>query len=263
MRNRLEPIWSERWFPAFKASMTKEEVGRVLQNIARLLELKGENPFKIRAYVNAARALEGMGEDLGKLIVEDRLREVEGIGKAIAEKITTLSQTGKLDYYDNLRDAFPPDIFVLFELQGLGARKIKALYESLGISSITKLERACKEGRIALLPGFGPKSAENILAAIDKYRRSVGRFRLGDVMALAERLIEDLRGHPSVILCEIAGSYRRKKEIIRDLDFIISTRSPVEVFEDFVNHSQVESVIAAGTRDERVACFGINAICAR
>ena len=226
--------------------MTKDEVGRVLQNIARLLELKGENPFKIRAYVNAARALEGMGEDLGKLIVEDRLREVEGIGKAIAEKITTLSQTGKLDYYDNLRDAFPPDIFVLFELQGLGARKIKALYESLGISSITKLERACKEGRIALLPGFGPKSAENILAAIDKYRRSVGRFRLGDVMALAERLIEDLRGHPSVILCEIAGSYRRKKEIIRDLDFIISTRSPVEVFEDFVNHSQVESVIARG-----------------
>ena len=114
---------------ALQASMTKEEVGRVLQNIARLLELKGENPFKIRAYVNAARALEGMGEDLSKLIVEDRLREVEGIGKAIAEKITTLSQTGKLDYYDNLRDAFPPDIFVLFELQGLGARKIKALYE--------------------------------------------------------------------------------------------------------------------------------------
>src|SRR4029077_605831 len=231
---------------ALQASMTKEEVGRVLQNIARLLELKGENPFKIRAYVNAARALEGMGEDLSKLIVEGRLREVEGIGKAIAEKITTLSQTGKLDYYDNLRDAFPPDIFVLFELQGLGARKIKALYESLGISSITKLERASKEGRIALLPGFGPKSAENILAAIDKYRRSVGRFRLGDVMALAERLLEDLRGHPSVILCEIAGSYRRKKEIIRDLDFIISTRSPVEVFEDFVNHSQVESVIARG-----------------
>ena len=231
---------------ALQASMTKEEVGRVLQNIARLLELKGENPFKIRAYVNAARALEGMGEDLSKLIVEDRLREVEGIGKAIAEKITTLSQTGKLDYYDNLRDAFPPDIFVLFELQGLGARKIKALYESLGISSITKLERACKEGRIALLPGFGPKSAENILAAIDKYRRSVGRFRLGDVMALAERLLEDLRGHPSVILCEIAGSYRRKKEIIRDLDFIISTRSPVEVFEDFVNHSQTESVIVRG-----------------
>ena len=231
---------------ALKASMTKDEVGRVLQNIARLLELKGENPFKIRAYVNAARALEGIGEDLSKLIAEDRLREVEGIGKAIAEKITTLAQTGKLDYYDNLRDAFPPEIFVLFELQGLGARKIKALYETLGISSITKLERACQEGRIALLPGFGPKSAENILAAIEKYRRSVGQFRLGDVMALAERLLEDLRGHPSVILCEIAGSYRRKKEIIRDLDFIISTRSPAEVFEDFVNHPQVESVIARG-----------------
>ena len=90
------------------------------------------------------------------------------------------------------------------------------------------------------------------------------RFRLGDVMALAERLIEDLRGHPSVILCEIAGSYRRKKEIIRDLDFIISTRSPVEVFEDFVNHSQVESVIARGDTKTSVSLVsGINAICAR
>jgi DNA polymerase (family X) len=226
--------------------MTKDEVGRVLQNIARLLELKGENPFKIRAYVNAARALEGLGEDLGKLIAEDRIREIEGIGKAIAEKITTLAQTGKLDYYDNLRETFPPDIFVLFELQGVGAKKIKALYEALGISSITKLERACQDGKIALLPGFGPKSAENILSAIEKYRRSVGQFRLGDVMALAELLLEDLRGHPSVILCEIAGSYRRRKEIIRDLDFIISTRQPTLVFGDFVNHPQVESVIARG-----------------
>jgi DNA polymerase (family X) len=237
-----EPIWND--YP--QASMTKDEVGGVLENIARLLELKGENPFKIRAYVNAARALESIGDDLTKLIAENRLREVEGIGKAIAEKITALVQTGRLEYYENLRNTFPPEIFVLFELQGLGARKIKALYDSLGISSITKLERACKEGKIALLPGFGPKSAENILSAIEKHRRSVGQFRLGDIMALAERLLEDLRGHPSVILAEIAGSYRRKKEIIHDVDFIVSTRKAAEVFEDFATHPQVESVIARG-----------------
>ncbi len=126
--------------------MTKDEIAGILENIARLLELKGENPFKIRAYVNAARALETLGDDLPKMIAEDRLRKVEGIGKAIAEKITTLVQTGRLEYYENLREAFPPEISVLFELQGLGAKKIKALYETLGISSITKLERACKEG---------------------------------------------------------------------------------------------------------------------
>jgi DNA polymerase (family X) len=226
--------------------MTKDEIAGILENIARLLELKGENPFKIRAYANAARALDTLGDDLPKMIAEDRLREVEGIGKAIAEKITILAQTGQLEYYDTLRDAFPPEISVLFELQGLGAKKIKALYDALGISSITKLERACHDGQIARLPGFGPKSAENMLRAINQHRRSVGQFRLGDVMALAEDLLDDLRGHPSVILAQIAGSYRRRKEIVRDLDFILSTRVAAEVFGDFVNHPQVASVVARG-----------------
>jgi len=226
--------------------MTKDEITEILETIARLLELKGENPFKIRAYANAARALETLGEDLPKMIAENRLQEVEGIGKAIAEKITTLVQTGRLEYYENLRDAFPPEISVLFELPGLGAKKIKALYETLGISSITKLERACREGKISPLPGFGTKTSENILRAIEQHRKSLGQFRLGDVMALAEGLLEDLRGHPSVILAQIAGSYRRKREIVRDLDFIVSTRRATEVFEDFVNHPLVESVVARG-----------------
>jgi DNA polymerase (family 10) len=227
-------------------AMTKDAIAGVLENIARLLELKGENPFKIRAYANAARALEALGDDLPRMITEDRLRDVEGIGKAIAEKISTLSQTGRLEYYEQLRDAFPPEIFVLFQLQGLGAKKIKALYETLGISSITKLERACQDGRIAQLPGFGRKSAANILKAIEQHRKSADQFRLGDVMALAEALLDDLRSHPAVTLAQIAGSYRRRKELVRDLDFIVSTRAPGEVFEDFINHPQVESVIARG-----------------
>ena len=99
--------------------MSKDEIAEILEQIARLLELKGENPFKIRAYANAARALETLSGDLPKMIEEDRLRDVEGIGKAIAEKITTLIQTGRLEYYEKLRDEFPPEIFVLFELQGL------------------------------------------------------------------------------------------------------------------------------------------------
>ncbi|MGB7836915.1 MAG: hypothetical protein WBL40_02265, partial [Terrimicrobiaceae bacterium] len=101
--------------------MNKDKVAQILEQISRLLELKGENPFKIRAYVNAARALDTLGGDLEKMIEEDRLREVEGIGKAIAEKVTTLIRTGRLEYYEQLRDEFPPEIFVLFELQGLGA----------------------------------------------------------------------------------------------------------------------------------------------
>ena len=226
--------------------MSKEELAEIFEQIARLLELKGENPFKIRAYENAARALETLSGDLAKMIEEDRLREVEGIGKAIAEKITALVQTGRLEYYEKLRDEFPPEIFVLFELQGLGAKKIKMLYETLGVSSITKLERACKEGRVAPLAGFGTKTSENILKAIEQRNKNLGQFRFGDVMALVEQLLDDLRNHPLVILAQVAGSYRRKKEIVRDLDFIVSTRNAAEVFQDFVHHPQVESVIARG-----------------
>ena len=226
--------------------MNKEEIAAIFERIARLLELKGENPFKIRAYVNAARALETLSEDLEEMVDEDRLLEVEGIGKAIAEKIATLVRTERLEYFEKLSDEFPPEIFVLFELQGLGSKKIKALYETLGISSITKLERACKDGRVAALAGFGAKTSGNILKAIEQRKKSLGQFRLGDVMALADGILEDLRSHPQVTLAQIAGSYRRKKEIVRDLDFIVSTRKPAEVFEDFVRHPQVESVIARG-----------------
>jgi DNA polymerase (family 10) len=226
--------------------MTTDDIADIFERIARLLELKGENPFKIRAYTNAARALETLSEDLGKLVEEERLEEVDGIGKAIAEKITTLVRTGKLEYYDKLREEFPQEIFLLFELQGLGAKKIKVLYDQLGVSSLTKLERALDSGKIAELPGFGEKTAANIRKALEQHKKSAGQFRIGDVMALAEDLLDDLRSHPRVTYAQIAGSYRRKKEIVRDLDFIVSTRKPAEVSEDFANHPLVDSVLVKG-----------------
>ncbi len=137
--------------------MTKEEIAGVLENFGRLLELKGENPFKIRAYANAIRALETLPEPLEKLVAEKRLTEVEGIGEAIAEKITVLFETGRLPQYDELRESFPADILTLFELQGLGAKKIKAIHDALKISSLTALSRACKDGRIAELPALAKK----------------------------------------------------------------------------------------------------------
>ena len=238
--------------------MSADEVGEILEQIALLLELKGENPFKIRAYTNAARALETLTEDMAKLVEEKRLEEIDGIGKAIAEKITTLVTTGRLQYYDTLREEFPPDIFTLFELQGLGAKKIKLLYEKLGIHSLTKLERACRDGSVAALAGFGEKTADNILKALEQHKKSAGQFRLGSITTLAEELLDDLRSHPRVTLVQIAGSYRRKKEIVRDLDFIVSTRKPAEVSADFVNHRLVESVLAHGeTKSSVVLSNGI------
>lgn len=226
--------------------MTKDEILDILETIARLLELKGENPFKVRAYVNGARALETLSEDLAVLVAENRLQEIDGIGKAIAEKISTLVTTGRLDYYETLKAEFPADILSLFELQGLGAKKIKVLYERLGIHSIAQLESACRDGRVAGLAGFGAKTAENILKAITQREAHSGQFCYGDIVLLAEQLLESLQNHPRVALVQIAGSYRRKKEIVRDLDFIVSTRHPAEVSAHFVSHPLVESVLAHG-----------------
>ncbi|MFZ4588066.1 MAG: DNA polymerase/3'-5' exonuclease PolX [Terrimicrobiaceae bacterium] len=232
--------------------MNKDEIAVVFENIARLLELKGENPFKIRAYTHAARALETLAEPLEKLVAEERLTEVEGIGKATGEKIAQLAATGRLEYYDNLREDFPPDILTLFEVQGLGGKKIKALWDSLKVHSITSLERACKKGDVAALPGFGEKTASNILKAIEHMRSHAGEFRYGDVAALAEHLLDDLRGHPAVNLAQIAGSYRRKKEIVRDLDFLVSTKDAAAVMEFFTAHPLVETVLASGATKSSV-----------
>lgn len=226
--------------------MNTDAIIAVLENIARLLELKGENPFKVRAYTNAARALETLAEPLETLVADGRLDALDGIGKATSEKIAALVADGRLDYYDQLREEFPPDILTLFELQGLGAKKIKVLWDALRIHSITKLERACRSGEVAKLPGFGEKTAANILQAIAHLQKHSGSFRIGDVAGLAESLLGDLATHPHVTRAKIAGSYRRKKEIVRDLDFIVASRHPADISEFFATHPLVESVLARG-----------------
>ena len=233
-------------------SMNKDEIAQIFENIARLLELKGENPFKIRAYNHAVKALETLSEPIETLVAEDRMIAVDGIGKAIAEKITELVQTNRLDYYDKLRDEFPPDILTLFDVQGLGGKKIKALWDALRIDSITKLERACKNGKVAELPGFGEKTAANIIKAIEHMRKHAGEFRFGDISALAEGLLNDLRSHPDVNLAQIAGSYRRRKEIVRDLDFIVSSKQAEAVMSFFTSHPLVESILAHGATKSSV-----------
>jgi DNA polymerase (family 10) len=232
--------------------MNKDEIADVFENIARLLELKGENPFKVRAYTHAARALETLSEPLQTLIAEERLTAIDGIGKATGEKIAELSTHGRLDYYDNLREEFPPDILTLFEIQGLGAKKIKVLWDTLKVHSVTNLERACKDGSVAALPGFGEKTAANILKGIEHMRSHAGEFRFGDVAHIAEGLLDDLRGHPDINLAQIAGSFRRKKEIVRDLDFIVSTKQPEAVMAFFTAHPLVENVLAHGATKSSV-----------
>src|SRR5213592_5252234 len=148
--------------------MTKSQIAEVLQEIATLLELKDENPFKIRAYANAARSLETFGGNLADLQDEQALAKIPGIGKAIAAKIKELAATGSLKYLEELRAEFPAAILELFSIPGLGAKKIKALYDKLQISSIEQLLKACETGRVAKLPGFGETTQEKLCKAIEE-----------------------------------------------------------------------------------------------
>jgi len=226
--------------------MKKEQIVEVLEKIATLLELQEENPFKIRAYTNAARSIETWGGNLREMAEQDRLQEIPGVGKAIAGKISELALTGSSQFYDELRAQFPPKILELFSIPGLGAKKIKALYEKLQINSIADLAQACAAGRVAKLPGFGETTQKKLAETIASRTRQTGSFSLGAVAPDAERLLADLRAHPGSALASTAGGYRCRKEIVRDLDFLVATKAQEAIMEFFVNHALVESVIARG-----------------
>jgi DNA polymerase (family X) len=226
--------------------MTKEEIAGVLEQIATLLELKGENPFKIRAYTNAARAIETFGANVTNFQDEEAVAKIPGIGKSIALKIKELAGTGALKYFQELSAEFPTGILELFSLPGLGAKKIKALHDKLGISSIEQLRNACEQGRVAELPGFGETTQQKICDAIARRASHAGSFQFGQVAAEAEALRSDLAAHEAALQVEIAGSYRRRKEIVHDLDLLVATKEPEAITKFFVSHPLVESVIGQG-----------------
>lgn len=226
--------------------ISKEQIADLFESIAQMLELKGEVVFKVRAYTNAARALETWPGDLTKAVADSTLGEIPGVGKAIADKIAELVTTGELAYFNRLKAEFPPGIFEMFDLQGMGPKKIKAVWEKLDVTTVDALEAACKDGRVAELAGFGEKTAKKIIEAIEVRKKFAGRFKLGDIAQDAESLLDDLRSHPDVTRVNVCGSYRRRKEIVGDLDFLVSTREPAAVSDFFVHHEMVESLIVHG-----------------
>ena len=236
--------------------MDKDEVAAVLAEIGTLLELKGENPFKTRAYHNAARVLEGLTEPLEKIVAENRLGELKGFGEALQEKVTRLVTTGTLPYHDELKASLPPGLPALLEIQGLGPKKVKRLHDELGIDSVEKLEAACKADAIAALDGFGEKSQAKILEAIAFRRQFASRHRLIDALQCAEPILESLRRHPDVLRCSTAGSLRRWKEVIGDIDFLVSSKHPAAVIGFFVDQPGVRTVLAQGDTKASVLLEG-------
>jgi DNA polymerase (family 10) len=236
--------------------MGKEQVAEVLTSIATLLELKGENPFKTRAYHNAARALETMEESLDRVIAEERLAEIKGIGESMQKKICELVTTGKLAYYEELKAATPPGLVAMLDIPGLGPKKIKALHDELGIESIEQLEIACRDGKIAKLKGFGEKTQTNILDGMTRRRAYASRHLISEALPIAESLLEGLRLHPDVVRCSPAGSLRRHREVIGDIDLLASSKSPAKVLDFFAQQPGILNVIAKGETKASILLTG-------
>jgi len=236
--------------------MDKEQVAAVLAEIGTLLELKGENPFKTRAYQNAARTLEGLTEPLDKIVAEQRLGEIKGFGDALVDKITQLVTTGNLPYYDELKASVAPGLIEMLGIPSLGPKKVKKLHDELGVDTIEALEAACKAGKVAVLDGFGEKTQTKILEGIAFKRQFASKHHLHKALAVAQPILESLRQHPDVTRCSTAGSLRRWKETIGDIDFLVSSRQPAEVIEFFVTQPGVLSVSAKGDTKASVIVEG-------
>ena len=236
--------------------MDKKDIIEVLERIGTMLEIKGENPFKIRAYFSGARTLQTMEEDLGEVIDEGRLGEIPGIGKALTEKVETLYTTGELEFYDKLVASVPSGLMDLLEVPGLGGKKIKALHEQLDVDSIDSLTKACKEGKVAELKGFGAKTQEKILSGIKNREAYAARHLWWDARAVVERILPDLQALPDVERAEAAGSFRRGMETVGDLDFIVASSNPAPIMEWFVGMEGITEVTAHGETKSSIRMEG-------
>ncbi len=236
--------------------MDKGKVAELLVEIGTLLELKGENPFKTRAYSNAARALENLTEPLEKMVAENRLGEIPGIGEGIQKKVTELVTTGRLKYYEEIKASVPAGLVEMLQIPGMGPKKARALNDKLGIESIDQLETACKAGKVADLDGFGEKTQSKILEGIAFKRTYAARHYLHDALEAAEPVLERLREHPDVIRCSTGGSLRRWRETIGDVDFLASSKKPAAVLDFFTTQPGVLSVSAKGDTKASVILQG-------
>ena len=225
---------------------SKQELLRALRDTATLMELTGENPFRCRAYEQGARILESLEGDPARWIASGRLPGLRGIGPALLERVGEFAESGRLASLDELRAQVPPTVLELLTVPGLGARKARTLWKELGIETLAQLEAAARDGRIAALPGFGKRSAEKILAAVEGRIAFGGRMTLETASRLAEPLLERLRGVPGATRVEIAGSLRRWRETVKDLDFVATGADPAAILAAFVSTSGVQSVAMDG-----------------
>lgn len=237
----------------------KEEIAALFREIAVMLEIKGDNPFKIRAYQTAAGIVENMDGDLRQLSASGELAKHKGIGKAVEGKIAEFLEAGKITYYEELKSSIPPVLFELIKIPGLGPKKALILAGELGIQSIGELEYACRENRLSGLAGFGEKTQQKILQGIEYVKKYQGQFLLVDAWPVAQKIAEYLSAHEFVAEAAVAGSIRRRKEIVKDIDIVVAASQGSKVNEAVVSMPGVTAVIGSGpTKTSVTLATGMN-----
>lgn len=227
--------------------MNNQIVADLLYNIADLLDLKGEIFFKTRAYRMAAQTIEVLDEDIENVVKQDRLKEIPGIGEAISKKIKEFVETGKLEYYEKLKKEIPEGLLKMLDISGLGPKKVAAVYKELGIKTIEELRQACLDGKVRDIEGFGEITERNILRGIQLMEKTSGRVLLNVAYEDGKKYIEYLKKNNKVIRLSLAGSLRRRKETIGDLDILASSDYPNGLMDYFVKYSDVDRVLMKGS----------------
>jgi len=223
----------------------KFAIARIFDECGTLLELKGENPFRTRAYHNAARAIEQYEGDFNAAIEKDKLTEIRGIGETLRDKVKEIAATGKLAFHEKLLAEFPAGIGDLLRIGSLGPKKIKILHDQLGITSVADLKAACERGDVAKVKGFGEKTQTKILEGIAFLDKAGQRFLLPEAELLGEALLERVRAVPGVKRAELCGSVRRRKETVADIDLLVSAKDPGPVMDVFTQ-ANVRQVLGRG-----------------
>ncbi len=233
------------------------DVSRVFEQIADFLEIKGENPFRIRAYREGARTIENLVENAADMVSEgEDLTELPGIGDDLADKIEVIVSEGTHPLLEELKEELPEGLLDILKIESLGPKRVQKIYNELGVENIQQLERAARSGKIKDLEGFGEKTTQKIIKQLEKDRSSADRHLFGKVQEVAEAVKDYLTRKSVVDKVEIAGSYRRKKETVGDLDLLVISDSSKETSDYFVNFEDVEEVIAHGETKSSVVLRG-------
>ncbi|GBD10026.1 DNA polymerase/3'-5' exonuclease PolX [Candidatus Thermoflexus japonica] len=233
---------------------TNQEIAQIFENIADMLEIQGEIPYKVMAYRRAAENIAALGRDIYDLWQEGALRTIPGVGEAIEEKIDQLLRTGRLELYERLKSEIPQSLLEMRQIPDMGPKRIRAVWEKLGITTVEELEEAARAGKLRSLPGFGARLESKILAGIEavKRRKIAGRVPLGVAWPLAQEILSALQEVPGVQRLAPAGSFRRMKDTIGDLDFLVAAEDPEAVMERFTTLPIVETVLLRGSTKSSV-----------